>query len=945
MASVDFVINVKQKGMEVVQKYSKELEEVQKTTKKLTEENRKLDKSQDNLETSSKRSEKAMGSLRASTERTETSFKKLGATVITALAVVGTAIGKASFELAKNLNDQATMAENLGVSFGTFQAFAKLAAKSGVDVAQAYDKIYDMSKDIDEALTRGTGPAFETFKQMGVELSQFTNMNALERFERVSQILNNIADVNFRNFSADELKVKDILPVTREIKDLKATTDQLKKDGLLYTEAEKEQITKFASDMSVNFNEWQTVLGKISITILPKINELMSTGKKNSKGLIDSDGIKLAERMIISLGNAASAVLTMVGMVFTTLNYIIQQIGNYIVYLIDIVPSFGKAVGQELAIVGTKLTKWGKQANVALNDGLSVIADKVGADALAQRLRNQSAAEQRGLDKTNKKLGEQREELGKLRKEYVATEEAAKDFQNSSERQDAMNANNKLGDSWNTLKQELSDTVNPDGAVERVKLEIDTRDAELETENFFKDINARSSRLSQSVFDSMNATKDKKSTFDAEEALIKTELQRLSIQKELKQITDEQYAKLASAQYQKIIDNPLASELSILQAKLDQQKLNDAAGKYLKEIQRIQDEVSAGTIKEKDSRELIKAQLQAIIDSEATLEQKTKARIDMYNIEKAMIEERKKAAEDLARRESEINNAKVTILRDQGQFVEAYRLESEERIKIIKKEFKDTSELAERLDLETKIIDRGKLKAELDQVKYEINQLQMSWNEMGALDNGAVAAQEKINSLKTKEVELNVQLGETAKKNKDVWITNAQWVNLTSMGIDGVANSMGAVIAGTKEFGEVFREEAASIISEISKILLKRALLSIVESMSSTGWGGGTGWGSNILGIIGAAAKNHTGTIVKQDGFSGNLGLGSNETLRVLEVGEGVFTKDQMDYFGDALKNKQGGGNMKVVLSTDDATRNITSSRTSQKYWDKMSEARGWNNN
>lgn len=946
MASVDFVINVKQKGMEVVQKYSKEMEEVQKTTKKLSEENKKLAASSDGVETASKRSEKAFKSLRDGTEKTESSFKKLGLTVVSALAVIGTAMGKASFELAKTLNDQATMADNLGVSFQKFQGFAAASAKAGVDLAQAYDKVYDMNKDIQEAITRGSGPAFETLKQLGVELQQFSGMDAIDRFQTISKILQGIGDTNLKNFAADEFKVKDILPLTREMENLKDISEGLKRDGLIYTEAEKNSITKFASDMNVNFNEWQTVLGKISLTILPKISETMATTQKDSKNLVKSDGIILATRLLVTLTNAVSAALSVIGILFNSINYILKSIANWIVYLVDVIPAFTSTIWADLRMTGDKLELFGKTSAQKATGWLADAAKAVGADELAANLEAASAREGVAVDKVKAKLGEKRKELGKVSKAYKEVEKNAKEMRDSFDQTDLAAAAAKGTEQLKKISQELTDMLNPDAAIERTKVETEAEDAKLETKAFFDEVQKRSSSISSDFFQKMNMTKDKAATgFD--DSAVRKELSLLAIRRDLKgqaeSIDEKEYARLASAQYQKIIDAPLATELQILQAKSDMAKLNIAAIDYLNKIKELQDEVSTGVKKEKENRPLIAEQLRNIVASETTIEEKLKARIALNEIEKQNIADRKEAAEKLAGLEAGINSAKATTLRDEGKSVEAFDLESKQRIKIIEKEFKDSSLLAERLELEKKIINKERLRVQLEEVKKEIEKLQNAWNDTSLSNvDGAVKTQQKINELKTQELAISKQIGETAEKNKDAWITNSQAVSLVSGVIDGASNSIGNLIAGTKSFGEVAREEFAKVASELSKILIKRALLGAIESMSSAGIGGGGGWGGNFMSIIAQAAKNHSGTIVKTDDFSGRMGLRSNETLRILEAGEGVFTKDQMDYFGDALKGNGSGGNMTVVMDTDATTRNITRSRTADKYWDRMSEERQW---
>lgn len=930
MAGVNFTIEVKEKGIQFVEKYRKELEEVQKSTGKLVEENKKLDKSSDQVVKNNKNISQSLENLNKNIEKNESKFKKYGGTVVASLAVISAAVGASIINISKALNGQVLAAEKLNLSFDVFQSLSVLTKKYGEDLDQVGDKLYDFSKDIDEALIRKSGPAYEALKELGIGLEELAGVDTITRLEKISKVLNELPDANKKNFYLDEFKLKDISLVAENIGEIRDINDDLRSRGFLISEAEAEMVKNFSKDVNGLFSEYNTILTKLSVVALPEVISLLEQVGFTGEEGFDSQDIRLFnEAIVVASGSIGGAIVIAQGF-FDIINFTLKAITNLGIYLSTTFPKLVEIGVTEASAVMSKLGSIGSTINENLNKGAAGIARAIGADEYAKLLDNQAAKEKAVGDKRRKNKEQLNREILQLNKEFDDLLSDANNTFISSTETDIDRLLNNANKRAEDIKRQFEKIASPGTVLNNNEEEIEKRNKELEEER------KRKEKERLDAYNKIINDKDGKEEKPKEINFLKEindKITETNLKYELQKITLEERNKLLTNYYNNIRNSPEVSQIEKLKAELNIRNL--LVKDYFEIIKETQDLQASGLLNEKEASEIIKKNLESIAKSDATKEEKTRALIELNNIKISQIEKEKKLQDDLF-------NSKNKLLRSTGDELAAFDAESKKRIEIIKKEFEESGDLAERLEIEKKLINRERLEIELSDVKRQIEELAEINNKSSFFDfDSTLKANEELIKLKEKQISLEGQLGEATKKtNEEILFTNEKVIEIAGKGLDGIAKGFGEIIAGSKSAGEATREVLADILTEINKVLIRQLALSIA---SSIGGSAGGGIGGGIASLLSSVARNHTGEWnVKADQTTGQYGLKQNETLRVLEVGESVLTKNQVENLSNTQSQQSTG---KAVFDTEQSANAILKSNSATKFFDNLAREKGWSSN
>jgi hypothetical protein len=272
---------------------------------------------------------------------------------------------------------------------------------------------------------------------------------------------------------------------------------------------------------------------------------------------------------------------------------------------------------------------------------------------------------------------------------------------------------------------------------------------------------------------------------------------------------------------------------------------------------------------------------------------------------------------------------------------------------------------AEDLDLVKKLIDAEKVKAELDQVLKEMERLQKQ------LANGDISRQDyedRIKGVADKANELAGKTGnqdtidETHNKTK-LALNDLNDLNMLGQKVgkgfgDAFDDAFDGIIDGSKKASDVFKDFAASMALEISKLIVKAYALYMIRSLLGMGGGSADGgfWSGVAKGMAGSmgAQTLHDGGAVTGGGWRKNLsaslwtnaprfhnggapGLKSDEVAAVLQKGEYVMSKSDPDNPLNGGRNKSAGGSggqplvINNLLDTDTMAGRILDSQAGQK--------------
>lgn len=1025
---VNFVVNVTGKGLDVVEKYGNEIEQVKKETDKLVQSNKKLDAENADTEKGVRKLDRAFESLRSGTERTNNAFSKMGIGITLSIAAAVATVTSKLSELTEKLKEQSTQADVLGVSFEKYQGLMALARDAGLETGQVYDQILDLSNRISEAILRTSGPAAEALAELGIEAGNYIGVDAIERTEKFTKALAGLSKEQ-RNFILDEMGVKDIAPVLDQLDQVDQKTKSLKGSGQIFTELEISRLKEFTTDMSNTFNDWNSILGKIAISSIPAINTVFQKTKTSTDGVTTSS--KTLEKSVVIVSNVLAAMANMLQMAWGVVAgglwavwEIIEDVGGKALLLM-------KGMGQELwngiqsmynstIQMLNDLIKWFQ--NFARKIGLDSIAD--GLDGFSKKLERYAKKRVEDQKKVDAELIAQREKFNKdydaLDKEGVAEVQQAGRYIGSQWRAGSKAAEQNL---INIAEPGRQLEATPDEQVKLIDDEVKTildkyqaqfselaaykiRELAGEADKAKKDQDDKVNKLKLELAD-LNARKELGASGDMTngigvqewadksqnliDRIAAAQLDNsgvLAIQKEIEAYGDrdalqqkymnglEELKKNSRADLQGLISEKgvkqMEGQVNIitnqfektsevvaktvgsaaqassvgLAAELDKLKARNAiVEEQFKMVQKIKDETAAGMYDESTGRLKAIEELKKIQTLNKSNEVIVRALVQQRALEKEELKYQEELTKKKLAAEQQIQSLRAEALKSDGKSLEAFDIEAEIRRQKVKEEFEKTGNLAEAMKLEEKIINKDRLQLQLDEVTKAIEKTQKALGQGSFFDmDETTLNQQKMLELKKQEIELNEKLGKQGKELDGIWkVTNAQMLTVFKASVNSIAEGLGRVMAGTKSLKEEAREQAAFVLGELNKIAIQYAISGFSKMFGGMA---GQGTGSWVGGLLGSIASNHVGDVVQSDWTSGKGGVGSNEVVRKLKVGETVLPSSATPLLQQLLKQGRtnGIGNSGVVRAVVDssARESILRDKQSQQTIYKMGAENGW---
>lgn len=142
----------------------------------------------------------ANGKIKTLTRKMEGDFSKAAKNVNKALATVGLGLsagaiigfGKQVIDLGGKITDLSNQA---GVGTDAFQAFANVAAESGVDAQQVANSFVQMRKNIEEA-AQGSKGAVDALSALGLTAGRLQSLAPERQFEEIAKSIQSAADKN-----------------------------------------------------------------------------------------------------------------------------------------------------------------------------------------------------------------------------------------------------------------------------------------------------------------------------------------------------------------------------------------------------------------------------------------------------------------------------------------------------------------------------------------------------------------------------------------------------------------------------------------------------------------------------------------------------------------------------------------------------------------------------
>jgi hypothetical protein len=368
--------------------------------------------------------EKALDNLKGST----------GAAAKAFAAITGAAAGiayvvKQTVDAAGSIMDAANA---IGVSASSLNTLQTAAGLAGVGAEQLNSSLIKLNKSIGEGLSKGTGPAVDGLKKLGVPIAEIARMRPDQQFTVLAQKLNEIQNPAQRTAAAMELFGKQgpqILAVANELEKVRQITDAI---GFGLSDRELQSLDEASDSLDQLRVIWDAGIKKAVAEVAPYIVAMVNKIKEGIVAAGGFDGIwqkiksvantvlnimlaiaavmairmvaaaiafagHLARALVTARGISAVLARTPVGLLTAGLTWAADKLG------IDIVGGFTDALDLSLDLKGAQ-----DQINQALDDKNASL--ETGND-LAKEFNDEQNKAKDALDETANKIRQQTEYL------------------------------------------------------------------------------------------------------------------------------------------------------------------------------------------------------------------------------------------------------------------------------------------------------------------------------------------------------------------------------------------------------------------------------------------------------------------------------------------------------------------------------------------------------
>ena len=182
--------------------------------KKVSQASRKLTKDQTKLTKATRKAAKAARAQGAAFEKLTTSVKNIAFGVLArdivrdVIAIAAEGV-KAILDLvpafAEVADDIGKTSKALGVSSDDLQRLRFAGERAGVSMQQMDKSLGTLTKQLEDARTKGTGPAADAFETLGLSVDEFQQLGTEERVKKIADAMNKLPDPVQRSAVAMQL--------------------------------------------------------------------------------------------------------------------------------------------------------------------------------------------------------------------------------------------------------------------------------------------------------------------------------------------------------------------------------------------------------------------------------------------------------------------------------------------------------------------------------------------------------------------------------------------------------------------------------------------------------------------------------------------------------------------------------------------------------------------
>lgn len=986
MAGVNFIIDIQTKGLEVIQSYKTEMTQIAVAVKNLTTDQKKLDKSTDEVASGMKKAEKQVDSMRKAVDKSEGNFRKFGASSVAALAGIGLSIAGITGYLDKlgEKVDQLNKAFAFtGGDFGDLQVLGKLANDVGLNIEDVADKIYDADIKITEGIKRGSGAAAEMFKELNMTFEDFEKLDVIERYKLLGNVLNGLPK-DMQNLYADENGLKDLAQLTQQLGKFDETKQKMVGKGLLFTKQEIDNMNAVKTEIRETVTEFETFSNKVLLKALPQFNELLKQITGSSKDAFNQDGINDYSKYLTQFVGLVGIFVGVFKLLKDTVVYLTKTLGNFAFTFVDLtVNVVKKNIDKMSNWIDDLLGKFDDDAKLAAEftgdapwsggtDGINEDEYNARKEAYDREQARKAGNVRKDNNQIHKEGLEEEKDIMQgfldwqqgYNKEYAAavkdnltvgTRQAVNAFVNPEVtiqgQQDELERKSKE-------QAEKADAINIPIKVDPNFINVDDAKATQDKLDAMLNLGEKSGGISKanyeiesiknltSIINSSNANEMEKinAKLKLKEILKKTdedEIKRLEILKALGEknggITAQAYNVAMLDVYKKRMLDVNATETEKLEAKLKISELQKkTTDDYYKLIEKNDKRAAAKQISEETQLKGNLMVLERIVKQNISAEETLNAQVKIQETKNKLLDLEKDKKEKIKALEDDMTAAQARLATLNNDPLKAFDLDVDRRMEEIKDKFKNSGNLQNRLDLEVQIINAEREEIELSKVNSDIEKLKTDLDKTNFFDfSSTIESQEKLTKLKEKQIELEKKHGAAIENTGNLSLfTNEKVKAITESSFDIMAKGLSNIMTQTDSTSKIMRQMLADILTEINKVVIRQIVLNAAGM--AQGVTGGSSVGTFFSYFLSGLGKNHGGGLVGTDFTSGMGPLSNNESVRVLTSDELVLTKRDQQNLNTRLRSSGGNssGTTVAVMDTEASANALVRTRTMKRFID-----------
>lgn len=947
MAGVDFLINIKGKGLEFIDKSKKQIDELIKAEDKLEKQTKENTDANEDLADSNKEIVREQDKTIKSTNKVGVAFrnmkddvksnvkptedlsasaKKMGIALGAALATASAALAVYSKKIIDLTDAQKKMADKAGLDFDNFYAFAQIASLSGIEAENLSEKLIDMNIAITEA-NMGKGELLEFLTNLNVDIKELSKLNPEEQFYRISEAIKDLPK-NEQLIILDKAKIKDIALLAYNYESLRDASRDLLDSGLVPKNAE--EFEKFNDNIATGKLNIQNFTASVLGELLPGVNQLAEKLKSTNEeeGFFSPENVKELSyllnglvKILYVLSNAVLVVKNSIDIimeVFIGFAFVMKDVLITPALLaIDVFKFFGNFLSDNFTIALTKMKNGLISAGLTMYE-FGASAKETYADILDGIGKTEAAEKQRAAASLQReRIAEARSQLKEESKDVVFDTSSLEKLKlDASQTVARINGDviKQVGNRVSEQVDELSEAI----ANIVVVVQDDGPDVVKPITKLKDKVKEDVKKVIEEV---MPTVEDYQKMIDIISLKFKVGDESVSSKEDYIAQVLEKYNKILDIQKKgsveylttqaKIVDfnkSMLDKEIKATQEKLD----------IFEKIKMLDKEFRAGVIQEDLLLSKSVVEYNNIIDSSKDVNEVLDARIGLLETEKKIEENIKKLKDKKEADQEKIILKRAEALRSEGKELEAIILLEDLRINKVREQFDNLKDQAEAVEIEKSLINTDKTQARINIIKDQIEDLNKTLNENNFFSQSDENAQIQKDLIKLKKEQIALE-GDHKKAIENTGafslFTYEKVIEIGNNSIDIFGRGISNIVAGTKTGKEAVKEMTADVLSEFSKIALRQTLLN-VSSYFGGGVGGNAG-SSLVSSFISGVARNHSGIdVVTPDHTSGNFGLQPDEVLRVLNTKEMVMNRSDVKNVTNNNGNSRVTANVNINPST-----------------------------